>query len=71
MELAELRAERAAIDEVLAVLERLARTQGKRRGRPPAWLASAMSPNSEDSPAPSRKRVMSPEAKRRKVPKAP
>jgi len=36
--IAELRAERAAVDEALSVLERLARTQGKRRGRPPAWL---------------------------------
>lgn len=36
--IAELRAERAAMDEALNVLERLARTQGKRRGRPPAWL---------------------------------
>lgn len=36
--IAELRSERAAIDEALNVLERLARTQGKRRGRPPAWL---------------------------------
>ena len=36
--IAELRTERAAVDEALAVLERLARSQGKRRGRPPAWL---------------------------------
>lgn len=36
--IAELRAERAAVDEALNVLERLARSQGKRRGRPPAWL---------------------------------
>lgn len=36
--IAELRTERAAVDEALVVLERLARSQGKRRGRPPAWL---------------------------------
>ena len=36
----ELRSERMAIEQALAVLERLARTQGKRRGRPPAWLAA-------------------------------
>lgn len=35
----ELRAEREAIEDALAVLERLARAQGKRRGRPPAWMA--------------------------------
>jgi hypothetical protein len=39
--IAELRSERAAIDDAVAVLERLARSQGKRRGRPPAWLAVA------------------------------
>jgi hypothetical protein len=40
--IAELRAERAAIDEALAALDRIARaTAGKRRGRPPAWLAAA------------------------------
>jgi hypothetical protein len=39
--IAELRAERAAIDEALAALDRIARaTTGKRRGRPPAWLAA-------------------------------
>lgn len=36
---AELRAERAAIDEALVVLERLARGRSGRRGRPPAWMA--------------------------------
>jgi len=36
--IAELRAERAAIDEALTALEKIARSQGKRRGRPPAWL---------------------------------
>jgi hypothetical protein len=37
--IAELRNERAAIDETLAVLERLAHTRGKRPGRPPGWLS--------------------------------
>jgi hypothetical protein len=36
--LAELRAEREQVDEAIIVLERLARGQGKRRGRPPAWM---------------------------------
>lgn len=38
--LAELRQEREAIEEAILTLERLARGQGKRRGRPPAWMAA-------------------------------
>ena len=34
----ELRAELQAVNEVLAVLDRLARAKGKRRGRPPLLL---------------------------------
>ena len=34
----ELRAEREQIEESIIVLEHLARGQGKRRGRPPAWM---------------------------------
>jgi len=37
--LAELRAERAQLEEAILSLERLARGRGKRRGRPPAWLS--------------------------------
>ncbi len=36
--IAELRAERAAIEDALVVLERLARTRGRKRGRPPVWM---------------------------------
>ncbi len=39
--ISELRAERASIEEAIAVLERLVRSQPGRRGRPPKWLASA------------------------------
>jgi hypothetical protein len=40
--IAELKAERAAIDEALAALDRIARASGgKRRGRPPSWLVKA------------------------------
>jgi len=39
--LAELRQEREQIEEAIISLERLARSRGKRRGRPPAWLAVA------------------------------
>ena len=38
--LAELRAEREHVEEAIIVLERLARGQGKRRGRPPAWMTT-------------------------------
>ena len=37
--LAELREERLQIEEAIMSLERLARGRGKRRGRPPQWLA--------------------------------
>jgi hypothetical protein len=39
--LAELRQEREQIEEAIISLERLARGRGRRRGRPPAWLAIA------------------------------
>jgi len=38
--LADLRQERLQIEEAILTLERLARGQGKRRGRPPAWMAA-------------------------------
>ena len=38
--LSELRQEREQIEEAIMTLERLARGQGKRRGRPPAWLSA-------------------------------
>ncbi len=37
--LQELREEREQIEEAILSLERLARGRGKRRGRPPTWLA--------------------------------
>jgi hypothetical protein len=38
--LADLKAEREQLDNAIVTLERLARGQGKRRGRPPAWMAA-------------------------------
>ena len=59
--IAELRSERAALDEALAALDRIARTQGKRRGRPPAWMSIA-----ENTEAPTRKkRIVSPEVRKK------
>lgn len=56
--LADLRQEREAIEEAILTLERLARGRGKRRGRPPAWLAEVKkrgrpvgSKNKPNSPA--------------------
>jgi hypothetical protein len=39
--LAELRAEHSRLEEAIMTLERLARGQGKRRGRPPNWMKAA------------------------------
>ena len=36
--LAELRAERARLEDLILAAERYARGQGKRRGRPPRWM---------------------------------
>jgi len=52
--LAELRQERTSIEEAIITLERLARGQGKRRGRPPAWMA-AMKKEETAKPAPKRR----------------
>jgi hypothetical protein len=37
--LAELRQERAQLEEAIVTLERLAQGRGRRRGRPPAWMS--------------------------------
>jgi hypothetical protein len=37
--LGELREERQQLEEAILSLERLARGRGRRRGRPPAWMA--------------------------------
>lgn len=58
--IAELQTERAAIEDAMAVLERLALTQRKRRGRPPAWLTVARSANANaGEPVEAPKRVLS------------
>ena len=48
--LAELREERQQIEEAIVSLERLARGRGRRRGRPPAWLASVTEPKRRGRP---------------------
>ena len=37
----ELRQQKQALEETMLILERIARGQGKRRGRPPAFLSDA------------------------------
>jgi len=39
--IAELREQKEALEQTMIMLERLARGQGKRRGRPPAFLSQA------------------------------
>jgi hypothetical protein len=39
--IAELREQKLALEQTMIMLERLARSQGKRRGRPPAFLSQA------------------------------
>jgi hypothetical protein len=64
--IAELRAERAAIDEALAALDRIARASaGKRRGRPPAWMAAAAGTIAAASGEPRKKRSLSPEVRKK------
>ncbi|MEQ1948054.1 MAG: hypothetical protein ABL995_12745 [Bryobacteraceae bacterium] len=38
--LADLRQERAQIEEAIVTLERLAAGRGRRRGRPPSWMSA-------------------------------
>jgi len=39
--IAELREHKQAVEDTMIMLERLARSQGKRRGRPPLFLSKA------------------------------
>ena len=56
--LADLKEERQQIEEAILSLERLARGRGRRRGRPPGWMAEAgvkrrgRPPGSKNKPAP-------------------
>lgn len=59
--LTELRQEREAIEEAILTLERLAKGQGKRRGRPPAWMAALRA--KEEAVAPKKKRGRPPKNK--------
>ena len=62
--LSDLRSERGQIEDAILVLERLARGQGKRRGRPPKWMAQTHSRPASQAEAPKR-RFVSAEARKR------
>jgi hypothetical protein len=55
--LTELREERRQIEEAIVSLERLAQGRGRRRGRPPSWMAQAQ------VPAPAKRRGRPPGSK--------
>jgi hypothetical protein len=55
--LAELREERTQIEEAIVSLERLARGRGKRRGRPPSWLADMGAVKKRGRPAGSKNKT--------------
>jgi hypothetical protein len=57
----DLRAERNALTAAMAVLESIAQSRGKRRGRPPAWLAGLSKVKKKDAP----KRTVSPATKKK------
>ena len=61
----ELRQERLQLEEAILSLERLARGRGRRRGRPPSWMASAeVAPKRRGRPPGSKNKVQSaPQAK--------
>jgi len=62
--IAELRAERSAIDETLAVLERLASARGTRgRGRPPTWMKVQLEAAQAPKTKPKKTRAMSEEVR--------
>jgi hypothetical protein len=48
--LADLRQERENIEQAILTLERLARGQVRRRGRPPAWMSGIEEPKKRGRP---------------------
>jgi len=48
--LSDLRSERAQIEEAILALQRLASGQGRRRGRPPKWMAASPAGDGQEEP---------------------
>lgn len=59
--LAELKAERAQIEEAIVSLERLALGRGKGRGRPPSWMSDVL-PKRRGRPPGSKNKVQTPDS---------
>jgi hypothetical protein len=55
--LAELKAEREQIEQAILSLERLAQGRGRKRGRPPAWMADVAAPKRRGRPPGSKNKV--------------
>jgi hypothetical protein len=58
--LAELRQDRANVEEAIRALERLALGHGKRRGRPPAWMTAVSGPKQRGRPPGSKNKPKAP-----------
>jgi len=65
--LSELRSELQHIDEAILVLQRLASSGAKRRGRPPKWMSSAELPGAATMAIPQRGRKPFSAATRKKM----
>lgn len=63
--ISELRDERAALDDAIAVLERLASSRRRGRGRPPSWMSSITSVSAGASEEARPRRVLSPATRRK------
>jgi hypothetical protein len=61
--ISELRAERENIEQAIIALERVARSGGKRRGRPPKWMTDGVPTATKAEEK--RKRVFSAKTKRK------
>ena len=55
--LIELKAEREQIEQAILSLERLAHGRGRKRGRPPAWMAEVSAPKRRGRPPGSKNKV--------------
>ncbi len=55
--LVELKAEREQIEQAILSLERLAHGRGRKRGRPPSWMAEIEAPKRRGRPPGSKNKV--------------
>jgi hypothetical protein len=62
--IAQLREERAGLDQAIAVLEKIARSGPRGRGRPPSWLTGMNSGPKRTFSAATRKRMAEAQRKR-------